>query len=177
VHNGSGYFYFCRMFLKRHESSLGIIKIQASETGVQEVLFMDDTKDKTIDWSVPENEICVTTSLQLDEYFNGTRKVFDLPLSPLGTGFQQTVWNALLQIPFGKTSTYSAIANNLNNPLSVRAVGTANGRNPIAIIIPCHRVIGADGTLTGYAGGLWRKEALLKLEGHPAFSQPSLWND
>jgi methylated-DNA-[protein]-cysteine S-methyltransferase len=165
------------MFQKRYESSLGIIKIKAAETGLQEVFFIDEAKDKTIDWSFPENEICAITALQLEEYFKGERKAFDLPLSPIGTGFQQTVWKELLQIPFGKTNTYSGIANNLNNPLSVRAVGTANGRNPIAIIIPCHRVIGANGTLTGYAGGLWRKEALLKLEGHPNFSQPSLWNN
>jgi methylated-DNA-[protein]-cysteine S-methyltransferase len=100
-----------------------------------------------------------------------------LPLSPIGTEFQQSVWKELLQIPFGKTSTYSDIANNLNNPLSVRAVGTSNGKNPIAIIIPCHRVIGADGSLTGYAGGLWRKEVLLKLEGNPHYNQPSLWDN
>lgn len=163
------------MFLKRYESPLGIIRIQASETGLQEVLFIEEGKDKATDWSVAGNAICACAVTQLEEYFAGKRKVFDLPLSPVGSTFQQTVWQELIKIPFGKATTYSAIANDLDNPLSVRAVGTANGRNPIAIIIPCHRVIGADGTLTGYAGGLWRKEALLKLEGHPGFNQPSLW--
>ncbi|KAA5533232.1 methylated-DNA--[protein]-cysteine S-methyltransferase [Taibaiella lutea] len=165
------------MFQKRYESPLGIIKIKASETGLQEVLFMDEAKDNIIDWSVAENEICTATAIQLDEYFKGERIIFDLPLSPVGTEFQQSVWKELLLIPFGKTSTYSAIANSLNNPLSVRAVGTSNGKNPIAIIIPCHRVIGADGTLTGYAGGLWRKELLLKLEGNLHYNQPTLWDD
>jgi methylated-DNA-[protein]-cysteine S-methyltransferase len=168
-------FHFRAMFLKRYESPLGIIKIQASETGLQEVLFINEAKDTMIDWSVGENNICILAFTQLEDYFAGKRKMFDLPLSPAGSTFQQTVWKELVKIPFGKTTSYGAIANDLNNPLSVRAVGTANGRNPIAIIIPCHRVIGADGTLTGYAGGLWRKEALLKLEGHPSFNQPSLW--
>lgn len=102
---------------------------------------------------------------QLEEYFAGKRKDFDLPLSPAGTAFQQSVWKALMTIPFGKTASYSDIAQGISNPNAVRAVGLANGRNPIPIVIPCHRVIGKDGSLTGYGGGLPIKEKLLALEG------------
>ncbi|HEX7046190.1 MAG TPA: methylated-DNA--[protein]-cysteine S-methyltransferase [Gammaproteobacteria bacterium] len=102
---------------------------------------------------------------QLEEYFAGKRKDFDLPLAPAGTVFQQSVWKALMTIPFGKAVSYSDIANSIGNPNAVRAVGLANGRNPIPIVIPCHRVIGKDGSLTGYGGGLPIKEKLLALEG------------
>lgn len=94
----------------------------------------------------------------------GTRKVFDLPFLPEGTTFQKSVWDKLNNIPYGKTTSYLRIAQQLNNVKAIRAVGTSNGKNPIAIVIPCHRVIGSNGTLTGYAGGLWRKDWLLKHE-------------
>lgn len=103
--------------------------------------------------------------LQLDEYFAGTREQFDLPLRPRGTDFQQRVWTGLLQIPFGATSTYGGLAARLGDRQASRAVGLANGKNPISIIVPCHRVIGADGSLTGYGGGLDRKLWLLRHEG------------
>ncbi len=102
---------------------------------------------------------------QLEEYFAGRREDFDLPLSPQGTPFQRRVWQALTKIPFGKAVSYSDIAHRIGNPNAVRAVGLANGRNPIPIVIPCHRVIGKDGSLTGYGGGLPIKEKLLALEG------------
>ncbi|CUA85570.1 methylated-DNA--[protein]-cysteine S-methyltransferase [Pseudidiomarina woesei] len=101
---------------------------------------------------------------QLLEYFNGERCTFDLPLAPTGTAFQQQVWRALLSVAYGHTASYSDIAHMIENPKGVRAVGLANSRNPIAIVIPCHRVIGANGTLTGYAGGLDKKEWLLRHE-------------
>lgn len=101
---------------------------------------------------------------QLDAYFQGERTAFDLPLSPQGTAFQRAVWDGLLAIPYGRTITYGELARQLGRPQSVRAVGAAVGRNPLSILIPCHRVIGADGSLTGYAGGLDRKRALLELE-------------
>ena len=101
---------------------------------------------------------------QLAEYFAGKRRSFDLPLEPRGTEFQKAVWRALCEIPYGGTATYGEIAVKIGNPKACRAVGMANNRNPIAIIVPCHRVIGADGRLTGYAGGLDKKEFLLKLE-------------
>jgi methylated-DNA-[protein]-cysteine S-methyltransferase len=101
---------------------------------------------------------------QLQEYFAGDRTEFDLPLSPEGTDFQRRVWALLREIPYGETTTYGTLARELGDPKTVRAVGLANGRNPIAVIIPCHRVIGADGSLTGFGGGLDRKRALLDLE-------------
>lgn len=102
---------------------------------------------------------------QLREYFAGERRSFDLPLSPTGTEFQKNVWAALKAIPYGKLRSYRDIAESLDNPKAVRAVGAANGRNPIPIVVPCHRVIGSDGSLTGFAGGLEAKKVLLELEG------------
>ena len=108
---------------------------------------------------------------QLQAYFGGQRQTFDLTLDwPQATAFQLSVWKALLSIPFGKTRTYGQLARQLSKPQAVRAVGAAVGRNPISIIVPCHRVLGQDGSLTGYAGGLQRKSALLALEGHDLFS-------
>lgn len=101
---------------------------------------------------------------QLEEYFAGRRRSFDLPLAPLGTRFQLEVWDALRAIPYGATTTYAAIARAIGRPRAVRAVGAANGKNPLSIVVPCHRVIGKDGTLTGYAGGLPSKRRLLELE-------------
>lgn len=106
----------------------------------------------------------VAVRRQLEEYFAGERRVFDLPLGPEGTAFQQQVWEALRAIPYGQTRTYGELAAAIGSPRAARAVGLANARNPIAVIVPCHRVVGADGTLTGYAGGLRRKRLLLDLE-------------
>ncbi|WP_033294237.1 methylated-DNA--[protein]-cysteine S-methyltransferase [Amycolatopsis jejuensis] len=107
---------------------------------------------------------------QLDEYFTGTRTAFDLPLALRGTPFQVTVWRALLEIPYGETTTYRELAESIGRPTAFRAVGLANGKNPISIVVPCHRVLGSDGTLTGYAAGLDCKRRLLDLEqsGRPA---------
>ena len=102
---------------------------------------------------------------QLSEYFAGHRHSFDLPLSPEGTAFQQNVWSALKRIPYGEVRSYRDIAESLDKPKAVRAVGAANGRNPLPIVVPCHRVIGSDGSLTGFAGGLEAKKILLRLEG------------
>lgn len=112
---------------------------------------------------------------ELQEYFEGKRKEFTLNLSPEGTAFQQIVWSELRNIPYGETTAYRTIAIQLKNPGSVRAVGHANARNPIAIIIPCHRVISEDGKLTGYAGGLWRKQWLLEHEGNTSGKNPTLF--
>jgi methylated-DNA-[protein]-cysteine S-methyltransferase len=101
---------------------------------------------------------------QLDEYFDGQRQDFDVDLGPAGTDFQQTVWKALCEIPYGQTVSYGELARRVGNPKASRAVGLANGRNPISIVVPCHRVIGANGSLTGYGGGLHRKEWLLAHE-------------
>lgn len=109
-------------------------------------------------------EIIYEAKRQLAEYFNGKRQEFDLPLAPKGTPFQQAVWQALREIPYGETASYGEIAAKVGNPKASRAVGMANNRNPIAIIVPCHRVVGANGSLTGYAGGLGKKDFLLSLE-------------
>ncbi len=109
---------------------------------------------------------------QIEEYFAGTRRTFDLPTAPEGTAFQRAVWEALRRIPYGQTCTYRQIAEAIGRPAACRAVGMANHRNPIAIVIPCHRVVGADGSLTGYAGGLEVKARLLELESGRTFRQP-----
>lgn len=111
-----------------------------------------------------DNDILRTTQAQLEAYFDGTRTTFDLPLRPQGTPFQQGVWSMLLQIPFGETWSYRDVAERLGKPAATRAVGAANGRNPIPIVVPCHRVIGADGSMTGFGGGLPTKQFLLQLE-------------
>lgn len=111
-----------------------------------------------------KNPLIVETEKQLMEYFEQKRKIFDLPIQMFGTSFQQEVWQFLRQIPYGSTSSYKDIAVQMKNPLAVRAVGSANGRNPISIIVPCHRVIASNGSLGGFAGGLHHKKILLDLE-------------
>jgi methylated-DNA-[protein]-cysteine S-methyltransferase len=113
----------------------------------------------------PALPIFLTLRQELSEYFAGKRRSFDVALAPEGTDFQKTVWAALTKVPYGQTRSYGEQAASIGNPKAVRAVGAANGRNPIGIVIPCHRVIGSNGALTGYAGGLRNKEFLLKLEG------------
>lgn len=153
-----------------YQSPIGELEIKGNEEGVQSILFVDKTTEtilpqppvNTIDPSQPEAlQACVA---QLDEYFMGKRQVFDLLLNPQGTGFQRSVWEALRQIPMGQISTYKKIAKAIELPKGAQAVGGANGQNPLSIVVPCHRVIGSNGTLTGYAGGLWRKSWLLKHE-------------
>jgi methylated-DNA-[protein]-cysteine S-methyltransferase len=161
------------MYKSHYQSPIGLIEITASDSGLLSVFFIDEKEENNHD--IIGNDITKLTAEYLAEYFAGNRQSFDIPLAPVGTTFQQLVWKELVKVPFGKTDTYSSIANKLNNPLSVRAVGAANGKNPISIIVPCHRIIGASGHLTGYAGGLWRKEFLLTLEGAAKGIQAKLW--
>ncbi len=112
----------------------------------------------------PDEPVVVEAATQIDAYFAGRRTAFDLPLAPIGTGFQQRVWSALRTIPYGETRSYAAIATQIGSPAAMRAVGAANGRNPLSIIVPCHRVIGSNGRLTGFAGGLTAKHHLLSFE-------------
>lgn len=152
------------MSYRDHISSpLGLVEICASEKGVTSLYFVDSANP------VRANEITDSAVMQLQQYFKRERTEFDLELDASGTEFQQTVWQELTRIKYGETCAYQDIANALNNPKAVRAVGAANGRNPISIIVPCHRVIGANGALTGYAGGVDRKAWLLKLEGSLLF--------
>lgn len=151
----------------RYESPLGAITLAASPQGLAGVWF-DGQKHipDTSVWAVESaHPLLLQAQAQLHQYFTGERSDFDLPLDMRrGTPFQQQVWNALLDIPAGQTISYGALSSRLGRSAAVRAVGAAVGRNPISIIVPCHRVLGADGSLTGYAGGLPRKIALLQLE-------------
>jgi methylated-DNA-[protein]-cysteine S-methyltransferase len=134
--------------------------VQGTESHITHVQFADVvTGVDCADWELGQE-----AKKQLEEYFAGKRKDFDLPLQPVGTDFQQAVWMALRQIPYGHTASYADIAQAVGSPKAARATGQANNRNPIAIIVPCHRVIGRNGKLTGYAGGLDKKEFLLALE-------------
>lgn len=121
------------------------------------------------------NEVMEKAIIQVEEYFSGTRTQFDLPLLLIGSEFQKTVWEALIAIPFGETNTYLGLSKDLNNEKAIRAVATANGANAISIIVPCHRIIGSDGKLVGYAGGLATKKKLLELEGSWNPNQLSLF--
>lgn len=118
----------------------------------------------TEDFIIEETPLIKNAALQIEEYLMGQRKTFDLPLDPKGTPFQKSVWNALLKIPYGETQSYKDIAIAINNPQGYRAIGMANNKNPIMIVIPCHRVIGSNGSLVGYGGGLSIKECLLNIE-------------
>ncbi|GGG25121.1 methylated-DNA--[protein]-cysteine S-methyltransferase [Pontibacter amylolyticus] len=145
-------------------SPLGQLRISGTDLGITEVRFCDD--EVTPDDQTDELPACLNACVQqLQEYFAGKRQEFNLTLAPAGTTFQKQVWQELQGIPHGKTTSYLAVSKVVSGEKAIRAVGAANGRNPICIVVPCHRVIGSDGSLTGYAGGLWRKEWLLRHEG------------
>ena len=149
------------------KSPLGTIHLAASESGLSALAFAENWNEVKAKLPPLENrshKILERAIEQLEEYFAGKRKSFSLPLDLQGTPFQQSAWEALRLIPYGRTATYSEQAVAMRNPKAVRAVGAANGRNPVCIVVPCHRVVGADGSLTGYAGGLGVKKALLELE-------------
>jgi methylated-DNA-[protein]-cysteine S-methyltransferase len=152
---------------KTVETPVGLLKLVAGDTALVAVLWEnDDPKRVRLGPLVEdvEHSILCAAERQLAEYFTGTRKSFDLPLEFVGTPFQKRVWAELLNIPFGQTRTYAEIATAIGKPRAFRAVGAANGRNPISIVAPCHRVIGKDGSLTGFAGGLKAKECLFGIE-------------
>lgn len=171
--------YDANMIYAEFDSPQGKLYLAATPRGLAGMWFTDQrhlpdvTSWQRVDNSAQQNsqtaaqlQVLHDAIAQLQTYFAGELQSFDLPLDlSAGTAFQQSVWQALLKIPFGQTTSYGALSSGIGKPLAFRAVGTAIGRNPISIIVPCHRVIGADGTLTGYAGGLHRKEAFLKLEG------------
>ncbi len=149
-------------------SPVGELKLVAKDSRLAAILWENDKPHRVRlgpMHEAPDNPILVRATQQLEEYFAGTRSRFELELDFAGTEFQKKVWQALLTIPFGQTRSYSQIAEQIGHPSAVRAVGAANGKNPISIVTPCHRVIGASGKLTGFAGGLAAKERLLTLEG------------
>lgn len=145
------------------ETPLGILEISANESAVTAIRFVDRAM------AVNSNAITGLAKCQLTEYFDKTRTQFELPLQAEGTVFQQQVWQALATIKYGGTCSYADIANLIKNPKAVRAVGAANGKNPMTIVVPCHRVIGANGSLTGYASGTERKAWLLNHESNTLF--------
>ena len=149
-------------------SPVGELTLVASSVGLVAVLWPQEPPGRVPLASASYDETDPTlqrAAAQLAEYFAGSRRDFDLPLDPQGTTFQKAVWQGLRRIPYGTTRSYGQLAQELGNPTASRAVGAANGRNPLSIIVPCHRVIGANGTLTGFAGGLEAKRLLLQLEG------------
>lgn len=148
------------MYLVYYPSPIGLLRLESDGEALCAVQLAPDRTDAECPCPV-----LAETARQLGEYFAGRRRDFDLPLRAAGTPFQQRVWAALRAIPYGETRSYGQIAAAVGNPKACRAVGMANNRNPIMIIVPCHRVIGADGRMVGYAGGVWIKEVLLRLEG------------
>jgi methylated-DNA-[protein]-cysteine S-methyltransferase len=153
------------------ETPIGNLVLAADDAGLRHILFAADHIPPG--WTL-DPAFLAAARQQISEYFAGMRQVFDLPLAPAGTPFQQRVWRALVEIPYGRTASYGALAQRIGKPGAARAVGLANNRNPLPIVIPCHRVIGANGSLTGYGGGLPVKEHLLALEGARASVQPML---
>ncbi len=162
------------------DSPLGPLILASTERGLSGVWFMDQryapSEALRLSWRPnPNNAVLQSATTQLMAYFSGRFRPFDLPLDlSAGTAFQQSVWQALLRIPLGQTLSYGAMAQRINKPSASRAVGAAVGRNPISIVVPCHRILGAGGQMTGYAGGLRRKEALLTLEGRLTPTSPSV---
>jgi methylated-DNA-[protein]-cysteine S-methyltransferase len=158
--------------MKKHfthfDSPMGTLLAIATDDAITDLHIVSGKYVPKVDErcvNAPTLPVFLQLQQELAEYFAGKRKIFTVKLAPEGTEFQRAAWNALTKIPFGQTRSYGEQATAIGNPKAVRAIGAANGRNPIAIVVPCHRVIGANGTLTGYAGGLDKKELLLKLEG------------
>jgi methylated-DNA-[protein]-cysteine S-methyltransferase len=155
-------------YLSYYDSPIGRLPLITNENALIALLWEDDNPKRVpLKWKLIEddNEIANSVKNQLTEYFNGKRRVFDLPLEVYGTPFQKDIWKHLQNIPFGETRSYGQLAKAIGNPKASRAVGAANGKNPISIILPCHRVVGSNGNLTGFAGGVEAKDFLLKLEG------------
>ena len=143
-----------------YDSPIGLIEIGGTMEQITSLFFVEERREDS-----ESNDLCEEAVRQLTEYFEGSRRTFDLPILLEGTEFQKQVWRRLMDIPFGQTISYGDLARAIGKPSAVRAVGAANGRNPISIVVPCHRVIGNNGGLTGYGGGLPRKEWLLRHEG------------
>jgi methylated-DNA-[protein]-cysteine S-methyltransferase len=155
------------LFYKEMASPVGNLKLVANANALIAVLWEKERPDRVKLGAThldPRHPILIATERQLTEYFSGRKTNFDLPLEPRGSEFQKKVWSALREIPFGETRSYLDLAKALGSAKAVRAVGAANGKNPLAIVVPCHRVIGANGALTGFAGGLEAKAKLLELE-------------
>jgi methylated-DNA-[protein]-cysteine S-methyltransferase len=153
------------------ETPLGLVEVVGAADGVAEISFVTARKAGAV-----SNATVRAAARQVGEYFAGARRAFELPLAPHATDFQRQVWSLLLGVPFGSTIAYGELAAAVGRPGAARAVGAAVGRNPVAVVVPCHRVLGMRGQLTGYGGGLWRKEWLLKHEG-AQHTAPHTWSE
>lgn len=153
---------------RTYEAPFGVLTVVGSDRGIRFVMFNNDAHPKPLEQlQISDTEIHDTVNVaisQLEEYFDGSRRSFDLPLDLRGTEFQVEAWNALADIPYGQTASYGQQAASIGRPKAVRAIGGANGRNPVAIVLPCHRIVGADGSLTGFGGGIEVKKWLLDHE-------------
>ena len=164
-----------------YSSPVGVLEIRSTGSNISEVLFANtwkgaQVKEEEISFTQPRAAVLNKCIKQLDEYFSGKRREFSLPLAQTGTEFQHTVWDELCRIPYGKTISYLELSKRIGNVKAIRAVGTANGNNSISIIVPCHRVIGSNGSLVGYGGDLWRKKWLLEHEAKVANGLLSLFD-
>jgi methylated-DNA-[protein]-cysteine S-methyltransferase len=154
------HYYLYPMAVIYHPTPIGFARIEDEGDNVRSLTVAENIGDDASGFS----PVIMMAAKQLDEYFAGERKVFDFPFKQHGTDFQHDVWKHLYEIGYAETISYMQLSKRMNNPLAIRAIASANGKNSMWIVVPCHRVIGADGSLTGYAGGLWRKQYLLELE-------------
>lgn len=163
-------------FTTYYQSPVGLLRLSGTDQYLSELHFVDNEEEAAQQPATPQlPPLAIQATEQLIEYFQGHRRIFDIPVSQEGTEFQLRVWNELMNIPFGKTNSYLDIARKLGDIKNIRAAASANGRNNVAIIVPCHRVIGSNGELVGYAGGLWRKKWLLGLEKRVAHGVQTLF--
>jgi methylated-DNA-[protein]-cysteine S-methyltransferase len=158
-----------------YQSPVGLIRIAGNDQFISEILFVDNIEKPPVDRKRQLPPLVIQCVEELIQYFHGQRKSFDLPINQAGSTFQQKVWNELAAIPFGKTISYLELSRRLGDSKAIRAAAAANGRNNVAIIIPCHRVIGSNNKLVGYAGGLWRKKWLLEHEAKLAHGVQTLF--
>ena len=163
-----------------YQSPLGVLEIRSNGNSISDVLFLNSWKgtkvnEEELNFVAPKSPVIKNCIKQLDEYFAGKRTVFNIHMAQVGTAFQQTVWKELCNIPYAKTISYLELSKRIGNVKAIRAVGTANGNNSICIIVPCHRVIGSNGSLVGYGGDLWRKKWLLEHEAKYAYGVQTLF--
>ncbi|MBC7828093.1 MAG: methylated-DNA--[protein]-cysteine S-methyltransferase [Chitinophagaceae bacterium] len=164
-------------FTTYYQSPIGLMRVSGTDSFISEMIFEDSPQQPSVERSDPAEipELIIHAIEQLIQYFHGGRRIFDLPINQQGTDFQQKVWHQLVNIPYGKTISYLELSRRLGDPKTIRAAASANGKNNICIVVPCHRVIGSKNDLVGYGGGLWRKKWLLGLENKIAHGVQTLF--